>query len=182
MKFAARDRLRPLRVRLILRRPFARQFRDRRAPQAHRKHRLAAHAIQHEQVPRLPHARDHIDAFSLARDRHEIRWRAHIEVPNVVPHILKMPEAFPRQHIEREHTVAEQIIPQPPDADHVGPRRAQRHERHAASIIDREPAPAIRPCLRPVPRFGTKLSAACDRVKPPEFSSAPHIETVDITR
>ena len=133
-------------------------------------------------MARFAHARHDVDAPALALDRDQIRRRAHVEIPDVVSHVLKVPEPFPGQHVERKDAVAEQIVTEPADADHVGPRRTERDERDAALVVDRQAAPAVRAHLRIVPGIGPELIATRNRMEAPELRARPDVKRVDVAR
>ena len=94
--------------------------------------------------------------------------------------ILKMPESFSCEGVEGEDAIAEEIVADAVDTDHVGARGAKSDVGDAAGFVEREAAPAVGAGAGAFPTIGAKLFAARDGVETPERFACADIEAKDV--
>ena len=154
---------------------FAGQQGDGGAAKAHGEHGLAGNAVEDEDVAGFGEAGHDIDPAAVARDGEEVGRGADVEIPNVVAHVLEVPAAFAGEHIERDDAVAEEIVAEAVDADHVGARGAKGDEREPSGIVNGKTAPAVSAGAGFDPSLGAEVGIARNGAKSPELLAGAHV-------
>ena len=106
--------------------------------------RLAGDAIEDVQKPRLAGHRHDIDVAPVVPDRRELWRRRVVVVPEIVMHVLEMPQPLARSRVEREQAVGKEIRANPIGAVEIVRARSGGKVRNAARGIDRDLAPRVR--------------------------------------
>jgi hypothetical protein len=165
---------------LINCRNLAWKFRFRSPAQSKWKHRLSTQSIQQQRSAFFCDGNHDIKPAPVSRDGREIRRRRVIQVPDVMPDILKVPESFTRPNIERDDAVREEIVALSIHANEVGPRCTHGGTDDSPRFVQRHSAPAMsavaggtNPRLRA--KQGSTRRSSCRSQIRPEAHASRHL-------
>src|SRR5215469_13565234 len=156
-----------------------------RAP-FNRPQRLASHAVENEQEALLRSLCDRIDCRTVPVDRHQLRSRCGVVVPEVMMHKLKVPQIFACSHVQRDEAIRKEILPLAICAIKVVGRSARGGVQDASFLIHRELAPDVRssdigPGIGRL-SFITPFSGVRHGVEDPSKTARAHIVGTNISR
>ena len=148
-------------------------------------HRLARDAIEHERKPLFGQLHDRVDPLAVNRDRHKIRSRRRIVVPQTVMHDLVVPLALAGIRIEADDRLGEQVLPGSPAAVVIVARRADRHVEQAARFIEAHRRPHVGVAGElpgpGVPGVIAELATLRNGVELPHQLSSPRVKCTHVT-
>src|SRR6185503_20537163 len=128
---------------LRLRRHLARHIGLRHRAFLDREHRLSCLALEDVDESELACLGDDVDVAAVLFQCEQLRRLRQVVVPQIVMHELVMPETLAGPRIERNETVREEIVANAIAAEEIESRGAERNERDAILLVDRELAPVV---------------------------------------
>ena len=147
--------------------------------------RLAGDTIEHEREPLLRELHDGVDGAAAVRsNRHQIRRRRVVVVPQAMMHDLVVPFPCAGIRVEADEGFSEQIRAGTPPAVKVVARRAKRHVDEAAIGVERHRRPGVgvageAPRIS-LPGVVAELARLRDGVKRPHLAAGARVERADI--
>ena len=132
----ARKAWRLHRIRLGFRELLTIHLRGRRRPILDGEERFARPAVEHEDITGLGDLRDCFHGPAVPRDGDKTRRGGEIQVPDIVPHVLEMPDPPARARVQRQYTIGKQVVADSVGAVEIEGGRPSRGEHHAELRVD----------------------------------------------
>ena len=146
---------------------------------------MARLAIENEDEAELRRLRDDVDVAPVLTKRQQLRRLREVVVPQIVVHELLMPEPLAGARVERDQTVAEQVVSRPIPAIEIEARGAEGNKRDSVLRIDGQFAPVVNAaCLlvRPSGQVSYPNSPGCGMLwKTHTIFPGPHVIRLDVS-